>query len=148
MTHRIPRRTFGAVTAGVLMSGRPGIAATEPLAILESRIGGRIGVAALDTGNGKRLGHRGDERFAMCSTFKWMLAAAVLAKVDAGTLKLDQPVAFSEKDLLGVAPTTRANVQRGSLSLAEMCEAIVEVSDNTAANLLPQLVGGPAGLTQ
>src|SRR5476651_558498 len=47
---------------------------------LEAELGGRIGLAAIDTRNGKTLKHRADERFAMCSTFKWTLAAAVLAK--------------------------------------------------------------------
>src|SRR5689334_20191700 len=54
----------------------------ERIAAIEKRSGGRIGVAALDTGNGKRLDYRSEERFPMCSTFKFLAGAAVLKRVD------------------------------------------------------------------
>jgi beta-lactamase class A len=57
---------------------------TAACAAIETEIGGRVGIAALDTGSGKRLAYRGDERFALCSTFKWLLVAAVLARVEQG----------------------------------------------------------------
>jgi beta-lactamase class A len=63
---------------------------TARLAALEERAGGRLGVAAFDTGSGKRFAYRGDERFPMCSTFKVLAAAAILARVDAGRERLDR----------------------------------------------------------
>ncbi|MBI4951097.1 MAG: class A beta-lactamase [Myxococcales bacterium] len=119
----------------------------SPFDALEAKIGGRVGVFALDTASGARLEHRADERFAMCSTFKWALAAAVLARVDRGELALDDPIAFGESDLLEYAPATRANVARGQMTIEALADAIVTISDNTAANLLLREVGGPAGLT-
>ena len=104
-------------------------------------------MAALDTESGLRLSYREGERFAMCSTFKWILAAAVLAQVERGEIMLSQRVQFSAGDLLEYAPVSRAHVTDGSMSVEDMCAAIVEVSDNTAANLLLALVGGPAGFT-
>ena len=74
--------------------------ATTPLAELERRNGGRLGVAALDTASGRRVGHRTDELFPLCSTFKFLAAAFVLARVDRGEEKLDRRVVFSEKDLV------------------------------------------------
>jgi beta-lactamase class A len=117
------------------------------LAAIEAGVGGRIGVAALDTGSGRRLSHRGGERFAMCSTFKLMLAALVLERVDGGELKLDQSIAYGPADLLRYAPVTRAHVADGGMRLDGLCAAAVEQSDNTAANLLLRLIGGPAGYT-
>ncbi len=153
MSTPLSRRTLlaglGAVCVALDAAAREGPPAPEWAAIarLEREVGGRIGLAALDTGDGRRLAHRGDERFAMCSTFKLMLAAAVLAQVEGGHLTLDQPVAFSPAALLPNSPACEAQAQQGALSLEEMLEAAVTVSDNTAANCLLPLVGGPSGLT-
>lgn len=109
--------------------------------------GGRFGFAALDTGSGLGFELASGERFAMCSTFKLPLAAAILAEVEAGRLALAQPVEFGRSDLLDYAPVVRRNLERGRLPLGQLCAAIVEVSDNSAANLLLRLIGGPQGLT-
>lgn len=118
------------------------------LAALESKHGGRLGVAAVDTADGRSIGHRTDERFALCSTFKLLLAAAVLAQVDAGEESLDRRVPFTEADLLDHSPVTRAHLAQGAMTVGELCAATVQVSDNAAANLLLPIVDGPAGLTR
>jgi beta-lactamase class A len=115
---------------------------------MEETVGGRVGVYALDTGTGHTLARRADERFALCSTFKWVLAAAVLARVDQGELLLDQPVSYSAADMVAHAPVTASHLEQGSLSLKELMAAAVRVSDNPAANLLLGKIGGPAGLTR
>ncbi len=119
----------------------------DPFGDLEASIGGRVGVFALDIGSQRVLARRADERFAMCSTFKWVLAACVLARVDKRELALEQRVAYGDADLLEHAPAARANVATGSMTVEALAEAAVTISDNTAANLLLSLVGGPAGLT-
>ena len=121
--------------------------AASDFAEIEARLGGRLGIAALDTGSGRRLSFRGDERFAMCSTFKWLLVAGVLSRVDEGQLSLHQRVPYSAADLLEYAPFARDHLTEGSLPVADLCGAAIEVSDNTAANLLLSLIGGPPGLT-
>ena len=121
--------------------------ATTALAAIEARTGGRLGVFALDTGTGRELAHRPDERFAMCSTFKWLLAAAVLAQVDRAELSLDEQVPYGSGDLLEHAPVAREHLAEGSLSVDALARAAVTVSDNTAANLLLAKVGGPSGVT-
>ena len=123
-------------------------AAESPIAEIERRHGGRLGVFAVDTGSGKALSHRADERFLMCSTFKGILAAQVLARVDTGKEQLDRLVHYTEKDLIFTSPVTKANVGRGALPVKALCQAAVEKSDNTAAILLMRSVGGPASLTQ
>lgn len=136
----------------VVALGRPlrALAATPEgeLAAIEQGIGGRVGVAALDTGTGGTLSHRGDELFPMCSTFKLLLVGCVLNKVDAGRERLSRAISYTEKDLLEYAPVTRDHVKDGSLTVSELCAAAVELSDNTAANLLLAQVGGPGGVTQ
>jgi beta-lactamase class A len=52
--------------------------AGKRLAALEKREGGRLGVEAWDTGSSRRIQHRSDERFGMCSVFKFLAAGAVL----------------------------------------------------------------------
>jgi beta-lactamase class A len=121
--------------------------AAARLAALEARAGGRLGVAVLDTGSGRRLDHRGGERFPLCSTFKVLLAGAVLARVDAGQEVLDRRLSYSQADLLEYAPVTAAHVAEGGLKVRDLCAAAVEVSDNTAANLLLRTLGGPGAIT-
>jgi beta-lactamase class A len=117
----------------------------EELTLLERRIGGRIGLAACSSSGSLRIDYRGHERFAMCSTFKLMLAAAILARVDAAQLRPDQLMHYSPDGLLANSPVTTAHADEGALPLQEMARAVVEVSDNTAANQLLALIGGPPG---
>lgn len=117
------------------------------LAAVEMRTGGRLGVFAIDTETGRRLEHRAGERFPMCSTFKLLAVGAVLARVDRGVERLGRRIAYSEADLLEYAPVTRAHVARGSMRVADLCAAAIELSDNTAANLLLRSIGGPAAVT-
>lgn len=134
-----PRTTIPAEATG----GAP-----RSLADIESRVGGRVGVFAIDTSTGRQLAHRPDERFAMCSTFKWTLAAAVLACIDRAELALQDRVPYGPTDLLDYAPVTREHVAAGSMTIDALARAAVTVSDNTAANLLLARIGGTVGLTQ
>jgi beta-lactamase class A len=133
--------------AAIEASGAKATAAGR-FADIEQRLNVRLGVAALNTANGAWLRHRADERFAMCSTFKWILVALALRRIEAGDLTLDRPIGYSSAELLEYAPVARANVARGWLSIEELCAASVQVSDNTAANLLLDVVGGPSDVTQ
>jgi len=107
----------------------------------------RIGVAALDTGTGKRLDYRSEERFPMCSTFKLLAAAAVLKRVDGGQEKLNRFVSYEAKNILEYAPVTKAHLKDGGMTLGALCAAAIEQSDNTAGNLLLDTIGGPVELT-
>jgi beta-lactamase class A len=115
---------------------------------LEANSGGRLGACILDTATGKKAGRRTDERFAMCSTFKLPLAAAILREVDRGKLKLDANVPVSKADLVAHAPVVEANLAKGSMTIRALAEAAQKQSDNAAANLLLKQIGGPAGFTQ
>ena len=123
-------------------------AVTSALVELEKREGGRLGVAVLDTGTGKRLQHRESELFAMCSTFKFLAAAAILQRVDQGRERLDRWVPHGESDLLEYAPVSKEHVKDGRMTVADVCAAAVQWSDNTAANLMLRIVDGPDGLTR
>src|SRR5262245_28276903 len=117
------------------------------VATIEARTGGRTGVAALDTGSGKRLDYRAEERFPMCSTFKLLAAAAVLKRVDEKQEQLDRFVSYDPKDILEYAPVTKAHLKEGGMTLGALCAAAIEESDNTAGNLLLDAIGGPPGVT-
>lgn len=155
----IDRRVFTAgvlplIAGAVLLAkARPARAAgalqaqlDEALPKLEKTTGGRLGVTILDTANGTAAGYRADERFPMCSTFKALAAGAVLAQVDAGKERLDRRVHYAASDLVTYSPATEKHVTDG-MTLDEICEAAVTLSDNTAGNLLLAALGGPAGLT-
>lgn len=114
---------------------------------IEEETGGRLGVALVDSKGSLLLGFNRDERFAMCSTFKAPLAAAVLMGADAGKFGLEGEIPFSGEDILDYAPVVKKNKKRGRMSMGELAQAAVEVSDNSAANLLLPMVGGPPGLT-
>ncbi len=146
------RVLIGLTAAAATWSAPCFLFAQDPLQALlqalEHRHGGRLGVFALHTATGRRLAHRADERFLMCSMFKLPLVAAVLARVDAGQLKLTDHLPFSAKDLPGYAPVTQAHLRQGSLSVRQLCAAAMEMSDNGAANLLLARLGGPSAVTE
>ena len=137
-----------------LVSRATGVADAEArLRALQRRHGGRLGVAMLDTGTGRRVAQRGDERFLLCSTFKVLAVAAVLARVDAGKERLDRRIVFGPEVLLDYAPVTRPHVGAPGMTVAALCEAAITLSDNTAANLLLASLslaslGGPAAVTR
>lgn len=121
--------------------------AEQRLSAIEARLGGRLGVAAWDAQKGKRLEHRAGERFPMCSTFKFLLVSAILSRIDANQEKLDRFIQYTSADLLDYAPITKAHVQYGGMTISALCAAAIEYSDNTAANLLLGVLGGPAAVT-
>jgi beta-lactamase class A len=153
---RESRRTF---LAGLALAALPVRAQAAPsveerldlankrLAQIEAREGGRLGVFVRDTGSGAAIEHRADERFPMCSTFKLLMAAAALKRVDDGAERLDRIIAYGPHDLLDYAPIAEAHVGEGGMTLADLCAAAIDWSDNTAANLVLQTIGGPAGFT-
>lgn len=122
-------------------------AAAARFAAIEARIGGRVGVAAWKTDGEQWLTHRANERFAMCSTFKWTLAAAILHSGQNGGVQLDQQVRFDQSDMVANSPHAQANLARGWMTVEEMCSATVRVSDNACANLLLEGLMGPEGFT-
>lgn len=105
MLLRSPAGTAGTASSAAPYAGRAASAGADGrIADLEKRAGGRLGVAVLDTGSRARLQHRADERFAVCSTFKYVAVAAVLQRVDRGEERLDRWIAYGPQDLLGGAP--------------------------------------------
>ena len=110
---------------------------------LERKFDARLGVYA--AGAGKTIEHRADERFAFCSTFKGLAAAAVLHLNP--LTHLDTVVTYTEADLMKSSAITRKNVATG-MKLRDLCDAAVRFSDGTAGNLLLRDLGGPAELTK
>jgi beta-lactamase class A len=150
---RNPNCTLGiAASLLLLASSHPAFSADESpvtrVAIIEARVGGRLGVAALATGSGDRIEYRATKRFPMCSTFKALAVAAILHRVDQKQEQLDRFISYGKADLLEYAPVTRAHVDDGGMKLSALCEAALTVSDNTAGNLLLRTIGGPVALTR
>lgn len=137
--------TAGSLRAAPLASGLYEMLDAE-FAAIESDMGARLGIAVLDTGSGTTYAWRGDERFAMASTFKFLLAGAVLARVDLGEEQLDRAITVRREDLVEYAPTVEPLVGQ-TITVAQLCEATVTLSDNAAANMLLATMGGPEGLT-
>lgn len=140
------RRTFLACVPAAALAGRA-LAAEPVLQAYEQETGGRVGLFARNLKTGRTIAWRADERFVMCSTFKASLAACVLTRVERGEERLDREVPYGPADILAYAPVAKANLAKGQLSVGKLCEAAVEVSDNTCANLLLASIGGPAALT-
>ncbi|MBX9845620.1 MAG: class A beta-lactamase [Xanthobacteraceae bacterium] len=138
---------WGFVHGGRARAGGLPDTLAADLARIELESGGRLGVAVLDTGSGVKIEHHGDERFPMCSTFKLVAAAAVLKRVDQGQERLDRRIAFAAGDIVVNSPVTKARVGGSGMTLAEICEAAMTMSDNTAGNLILAALGGPVGFT-
>jgi beta-lactamase class A len=119
------------------------------LAQIRKRIGGRLGVHVLDSQSGKRFGIDDNSRYAMASTFKLPLAAALLWQVDRKAFTLEHALAVARNDLLANSPAVEAKLAAGaeSMTIRELAAAVVVASDNAAANILLRGIGGPPGLT-
>src|SRR5512143_3032626 len=111
--------TSSAILGACVKSRGTASPATAPgpgaLASLEQRLGGRLGVFALESEAERWVAYRQDERFAMCSTFKWVLAAAVLSRVDRGDLLLSQSIPYGARDILANSPVTSAALGNGKM---------------------------------
>ncbi|WP_036168728.1 class A beta-lactamase [Massilia sp. 9096] len=116
-------------------------------AALEREFGGELGVAAIDGASGRTIGYRQDRRFPMCSTFKTVLVAAILACAEREPGLLERQVALPKQVFVNYSPVTGKHAG-GALSVAELCAAALQYSDNTAANALLREVNGPAALTR
>lgn len=114
---------------------------------IESRVGARLGVAIIDMETKQEWGYHANDRFPMCSTFKALACSAVLAKVDSGKENLQHRMVFEKSDLITWSPVTETRFGGNGMSMAELCEAAITQSDNTAANLILKTLGGPAGVT-
>jgi beta-lactamase class A len=117
------------------------------LAEIEAAAQGRLGVAILDTKTGTMFGRREFERFPLNSTFKVLAAALVLERVDNGREDLGRRMTFSAADLVEHSPVTKDRAGGEGMTMAEICEAAITRSDNTAANLMLRSFGGPDVLT-
>jgi beta-lactamase class A len=143
----------GALVGGAALLSRGAVgedrqeALRRGLADLEQRRGGRLGVAVHDTAQPMPVAHRGDERFPLCSTHKLLSVGLVLARVDRGQESLTRRVAYGKQDVVTYSPVTAAHAGGDGLTVGEICEAAITVSDNTAANLLLDSFGGPSALT-
>jgi beta-lactamase class A len=114
---------------------------------LEMNVGGRLGVAALDMASDRRVDYRSGSLFPICSTFKLLLAGAVLTKVDHGTEQLDRVISFSQADMLDYAPIAKPLLAKGQITVSDACAGAITDSDNVCANLLLNSIGGPGALT-
>jgi beta-lactamase class A len=114
---------------------------------LEAAAQGRLGTHIIDTATGQEYGYRADERFMMLSTFKLLACAVVLSRVDAGNELLERRIRYSKQDLVTYSPVTEKYADGEGMTLAQLCEATLTTSDNTAANLILASYGGPAAVT-
>jgi beta-lactamase class A len=119
----------------------------ERIEALQRRTDTKIGFYAVSLDTGRAVSHLDGEMFAVCSTFKGYAAARVLQMVQRGELTLDKQVFVDpEQAALSNSPRTAPN-SGGQMTLAELCAAAVQVSDNAAGNLLLRTIGGPSAIT-
>jgi len=149
---RLPEDMTAVSTQHLLTPLSPQMRAQQRLAAVEKQAGGRLGVAAMDTATGRRIEYRANELFAMCSTYKLLLVAAVLERVNCRQESLDRIITYTQADLLDWAPITREHLihdhqQQGNMTILDLCKATIQQSDNTAANLLLKIIGGPEACT-
>ncbi len=132
--------------AGVRMPTASAAPVDDRIADLERRNNASIGIYAVDLDSNRTVAHRADDSFAMCSTFKAYLAARILRGAERGELSLDDRVFVDPAALLSNSPITETHAG-GEMTLAELCQAALQRSDNAAANLLLKQIGGPAEIT-
>src|SRR5690606_30153770 len=154
MTPSLSRRSFLKTIAALMLSGcitwipknRNDFNSATLLKQLEQDFGGRIGVFVLNTADGAQFGYRTDERFPVCSTFKVLAASAILNKSMQVQGLMQQCIQYKQSDMVNYSPITEKHINEG-MTVADLCAAAIQYSDNTAANLLMKILGGPASVT-
>jgi beta-lactamase class A len=126
--------------------GDAAVTAQAKLVKLEQTLAGRLGIFALNTANGKQLSYRGDDYFPMCSTFKVLLASAILKRSTQIDGLMQQRIKYQQSDLVTYSPITKQNLEDG-MTVDALCAAAIQYSDNTASNLLMKILGGPGAVT-
>jgi beta-lactamase class A len=146
---RLRRHALKALAAAPVLhlAGANAAALDSKFIALEKDLKGRLGVSAIDTATGKLIEYRAGERFAMCSTFKMMAAAAILSRSVKEPQLLAKRVKFTKADLVSHSPVAEKHLDDG-MTFEEMCAAVMVYSDNCAANLILKELDGPAGLTR
>ena len=147
-------RPMGAIGSGLLfltltisaVHAEAGDTFRDTVRDVETRLGGRIGVAVADPATGRSWDYNADDRFPLSSTFKSLLCGLVLARVDAGEETLDRHISYTADDLVTYSPVSETRVDDG-MTVGDLCEAAITLSDNTAGNLLLATLGGPEGFT-
>jgi beta-lactamase class A len=142
----LPLSPAGATAASTHQNQHPCVQVQEQLRELEHHFGARLGLYAKNLVTGRAITHRAGERLPMCSLFKPVAVAAVLAFHDRNGELLDRLIRYDEHDLVENSDVTRAHVEEG-MTVRELCDAALRFSDNTAGNLLLRQIGGPTGLT-
>ena len=167
-TSNLSRRTLltGALAApvagGIALAGAPVAASSQgPAAAsvllqrrdwlmrrverLEREFSARVGLFVADGLTGAEFGHRADERFAMCSTFKVYAAAAVLERAREGLTDLNRGIRIDPAGVVVNSPEC-ADFAGSTLPLKWFCKVALTHSDNTAGNELLEELGGPAAI--
>lgn len=151
MNHRQPRWMRAALSACLFFASATVMAQEDrinaELERIEQTLDARIGFAAHNIATGQRWEVNADERFAMSSTFKTLACGALLEQVDEGQLALETEVSFDVSELVTYSPVTEQYAGHQPMTLFELCDATMTTSDNTAANLVLQALGGPEAIT-
>ncbi|MBU9851805.1 RAHN family extended-spectrum class A beta-lactamase [Rahnella aceris] len=141
----VPMLAFSAVSWAQTATKMTSV--QQQLAALEKDSGGRLGVMLINTEDNSQIAYRADERFAMCSTSKFMAASAILKQSETQTELLNRRVSLKKSDLVNYNPITEKHLDTG-MTIGELAAAALQYSDNTAMNKLIEQLGGPQKVTE
>lgn len=140
----VPLLAFSAASWAQTASNMTSV--QQQLAALEKDSGGRLGVMLINTADNSQIAYRADERFAMCSTSKFMAASAILKQSETQTELLTRRISLKKSDLVNYNPITEKHLDTG-MTIGELAAAALQYSDNTAMNKLIEQLGGPQKVT-
>jgi beta-lactamase class A len=144
------RSLLGLALGAVLADEASAASAASQIRKIQKRVGGRLGVHVLDSQSGKRIALDDGSRYAMASTFKLPMVAALLWQIDHGAFPLLQTMPIAKKDLLANSPILEKAIEKGAteLTVSDLCGAAISYSDNAATNILLNGMGGPEAVTK
>lgn len=141
--------SLAAMAASAARAQAPAVSSDRfaaEITALEAKSGGRLGVAMISPG-GQARGHRLNERFALCSTFKLPLAAMVLWAADQGQIDLAERLLYPQPDPSAHGAGTQAGITESTWSIEDLARTAQVTSDNTAGDIVLRRLGGPPALT-
>jgi beta-lactamase class A len=111
--------------------------------------GGTVGVSAVHIESGRRIAYHAGERFPMASTYKVPIAVQLLTRADRGEISLEEIIELKPADLHPESGILTPYFKKPGVKIPvqNLLELMLVLSDNSAADLILRLAGGPEQVT-
>lgn len=108
---------------------------------IEKAFSGNLGIYVKDLGENRAMTHKADQYWYLASTVKIPVAIAILQKVEAGELSLDDTLTLSREDFVDGAGDLLYAQPGSTFTVKTVLQKMIKNSDSVATDMLIRLMG-------